>query len=245
MRISDMPSLFKLYDVDHFNMKLFGMPELKEISRAITLDSLAPVIDVMSSCLDFDAATLTDADFFWLLWLQRFHGYRKAPVADWICDHIVFEDGTDRYTFMEVEASLQNREDEGLATRVMHTTSCGHRNVTPVTKDSVEIAYLGDFVLPDELQFPRIASRQEYIQMLATPDLQSIAGAARWLREGKTLMEKLQIFESMETLDLFQTALHLEESCLHGATVITANCDACRQPRAISLDTDLRIFFKV
>ncbi len=86
---SDILSKFIFYDFDTLSIKPFGVSSLRKIMRGIFNKSLKFFVEALSECLppDISAYDLTPADFWALMYWERFNSYKKrtqVPV-EFIC----------------------------------------------------------------------------------------------------------------------------------------------------------------
>lgn len=263
MRFDDtnLPSRMIPYNVKGFEMTPFRVPQIMKMSRAMHLDSVAPMVEALDEVLDIDAATLTDGDFYYLLAYQRLVNYdqEESPLqAIWECSSTLFhsEDENRTYTHREirdfVDAYIAASEDERKhmtdpATRVVTTQVCGHRNVHSLTMDDLAVMRLdSDLKLDPDLDFPRVGTLADAIARASNPDEAALIQAARWVKAGSTLDAKMDILVNQDNLNLFQKCLRADTLIRHGISrILRVPCEKCGHPADHQIDITPQTFFDV
>lgn len=256
---SKLPSRTLPYSFKEITMSPFRMPQIMLASRAVSTESMAPMIEALDKVIDVDVRELTDGDFFYLLAYQRIVNYTSPLVARWTCDGIVFRenDGLSRTFTQQQMASLvaeyEQADEEARADLqdpnklIVTADTCGHANLENIVFEDLKIAQLPeDLVLPLGIDFPRVSTLVDAIEMRKDVDMRNIVNAARWVAEGSTLAEKLEVLESQTDLALFERALQAQTTIAHGAArIISKLCTACGESSDHLLDISPETFFNV
>lgn len=257
---SKLPSKTIPYSIKTIEMENFKVSQIMKLSRSIALQSMKPVVEALDSVMDFDANELTDGDFYYLLGWQRISAYVSSPLkADWECQGVVFQENDnlkrvftqDQLKSMVEEYDAASDEEKELLEdpKELMVTSrvCGHHNSIDVSMDHMRIVYLDDGVkLDPHLDFPRVATLADSIARSDNPDQQNIVQAARWVREGNTLDEKLAVLEAQPDLQLFEKALQANATIRHGVSrTIVLPCSECGTEAPIAFDIRPETFFDV
>jgi hypothetical protein len=262
LSLKNMPSRGLPYDkgLKDLEMDAFKVPNILKLSRAIALESYVPVIDALNDVLiNFDAASLTDGDFFYLLGYQRLKNMTSALVADWNCPDLLLreQDGLEReftksemVALVEKYAAASEEERAGMTNPdelMVITVSCDHHNNRDVTFGDLQILQLNEGLkLDDALDFPRIRTYPDLLQFRIDPDLSLVAEAARWVRDGVSLQDKIDILTAQPDLVLFEKALTANTKYQHGVgRIFTLPCHKCGSIKELSIDLSASIFFDV
>lgn len=255
-----LPSKMLPYEFETLTMRDFGMPELMEISRALHSRSWKHVVNALSAVLDQDVNVLTDGDFYALLSCQRFYGYKESPLqCSWKCGGSIFEEIGGllrRFTVQDMkdmvkaydEADAEERKDMTDIDQLKLTElPCSHHNVRKLTHADLTYVYLEDASLPQGLDFPRVDTLVDsLVAKEDDPDSERIIQAARWVKEGDSLDEKMEILASQPDLRLFERALQAELTIRHGVSqIIILPCSECGQLSEHSFTVGPETFFDV
>lgn len=257
---TNLPSRTLPYQVKQFGMRPFLVPQIMQLSRAVALKTVAPMIEALDSVLDFDAHQLTDGDFYYLLSWQRLEAYKHSPLlAQWTCSSLVFQeqDGLkrvftrDKLVQMVDEfdsASEEERENlEDPEKLILTSRQCGHKNSLPISMRDLDIVYLSDNdCLPERLDYPRVSTLADALARKDNPDTRMIVQAARWVREGRTLDEKMEVLTAQPDLSLLEQALRMSALSNHGVLrILTKHCEACGEKSVHGYDVTPELFFDV
>lgn len=257
---NSLPSKTIPYAIKAIEMSPFKVAQVMQLSRAVALQSMKPTVEALDSVMDFDANDLTDGDFYYLLAWQRIHAYSHSPLkAAWECEGMVFqEEGNLERVFTqdqikalveeydaaseEEKALLENPEELKVTSRL-----CRHFNSVDILMDHLRVVYLEDGVkLDPRLDFPRVRTLADSLARTDNPDQQNIVQAARWVRDGNTLDDKLAILQAEPNLELFEKALQANALVRHGISrTVTLKCEQCNEESAHAFDIRPETFFDV
>lgn len=253
-----LPSKMIPYSVQNISMESIGMEQLMLMSRAVATGSWTPVVQAMESLIDLPPdQRLTDGDFYYLLSLQRLIAYQISPLqARWECQGQMYMDNEgNSYTGKQLQdrvAEYDNATDEQKeemvdpSTLMVHAVPCTATNAVNVTLDSLEVVTLTDTKLDDRLDYPRVDTLVDAHVMSDTPDNAQIVQAARWLKEGNTLEEKLDVLRASPTLELFELCLQTDKKVRHGVSqLIHTSCNTCGQLSEHLFNVGPETFFDV
>jgi hypothetical protein len=228
--IGELPSGFTRYSFDAVYLREFTLTELKLLYVGMHSNNrpINHIIRAIQMCCSIDVLELTDGDFeFVMAWLRK-NSYPKAPLlVNWKCmqHNIVYKDDRTFYTgppLTEREMHLKGLEGE----------ICKTNNVEIVNKYRTQVEALddGDELLPyDDLDFPRVSTLSDFhAHVKENPHDRHIAECCRWLREGNTFKEKLEVMYGFEDNDTYERILECKSSYHHGIVeVMQLRCRVC------------------
>lgn len=237
--LETLPSDFHPYPFKELKIRPFGVTELKMVARAIEYKSNDYIRQAVDACINVPVDILTIPDYHFLWYWLRIESYPSTPYyMPWECDEPVKgEDG-----------------------QVSEHAVCGHDNMSPLQRTSIETIHLKDVGFDPSnfdhrLDFPRVsllsdleeaeASRKKLQEQkelgaeeLSYADLM-LVNAAKWVKEGKTIREKIAVLEAQGDLNLYEAALKVAKQLHYGvfefAFVTCGRCGAKRRYR-VSLD---------
>lgn len=254
----EAPSRLIPYAGKEIHMELFGIKQLKLLSKATAIDSVKYMIDALSSVLNMDANELTDGDFHYLFAYQRIAGYEDHPLSvNWTCDGIVFQEvgGLKReFTMAQLAKMTEDydaaSEEDKVNFQNPHTLQvtalpCRHDNSVDVMLSDMSILQVPETINLDErLEWPRMNTYVEAKLLRQDPEKVNLVDAARWVR-GETMNDKFQALEE-GGLPLFKLACKADAEYVHGyRRNITKQCTRCGRDHAATIDVDAAMFFHV
>ena len=236
LSLEDLPSNFYPYaDRKQILIRPFAVTELKLIARAIETGDSDYITQAIDNCIDFPVTELTIVDYFYLYYWMRIQSYPNTPhYMEWKCD--------------EVLSSDDDEDDERV---------CGHENMTALTSKELKVIYLNDLQfdaknLDPRLDFPRVSLLQDLsLAQDSKTAIQSgknkeatfslddlvLVNAAKWIKEGNTLREKIEILEKEPDLELYEIASKTNKAFEYGvyeyAMVKCGRCGAKRRYRVL------------
>lgn len=227
--MEDLPSNFHPYPGrDHILVRPFSVTELKLIARSIETGDADFITQAIDNCVNIDVYDLVISDYFFLYYWLRIQSYPNTPhYMEWKCDE------------------------------VKDSKTCDHENVTPLTQKELKVVYLNDLgfdsaLLDPRLDFPRVRLLQDL--NIAEADKKSLTdgakkdvtfsmddillvNAAKWIKEGDTLREKIEILEAQGDLELYEKASKTNKALSFGvyeyAMVSCSRCGAKRRYRVL------------
>lgn len=204
----------------------FSVVELKLIARAIETGDADFITQAIDNCVDIPVHELTITDYFHIYYWMRISSYPNTPhYMEWVCDE----------------------EHDGQA--------CNHENLTPLTQSELRVVYLSDLGykpgdLDPRLDFPRVSLLQDLHLARESKELIAqkkeaefslddlvLINAAKWIKAGKTLRDKIKILEAQPDLELYELASKANKAYEHGvhesAFVKCGRCGAKRRYRVL------------
>mgnify|MGYP006421225179 CR=1 FL=1 len=239
---NNLPSGLLPYSFKHVEMEPFKVNEIMKLSKARSLQSVAPMVDALNDVVSCDANDLTDGDFYYLLAFQRLNAYTSSPmIVQWECEGIVFQEqsGLQRRFNNEQLKKLVEEYDNASEERkeeledpnelVVESVICGEYNEQQVGFNDLIVQRLEENQVIDErLDYPRIRTLPQGIAKSEDPELRHVIQAARWLKKGDNLDEKLELLRNSDNLELFETAYRTEMTVRHGVSnVVLKECPKC------------------
>lgn len=232
IELTELPSNFIPYDFKSIYVRPFAVSELKLIARSIEQKSIDYITQALDNCLDIDVYQLTIPDYFYLYYWFRIESYPSTPYySNWVCDE-------------QVDGQI-----------------CAHNNVTPLTKNQLSISYLKDEVkenvpeLDPRLDFPRVILLEDLtiaaldrndpkqIELFTADDL-LLVDAAKWIKEGDTIFDKIKILEEQPDLNLYELAKLANQQYQYGVYEYTiVQCGRCGAKRRFKVMLDAPKFF--
>lgn len=234
--VEDIASNFLPYENrSYIKVRPFSVTELKLIARSIETGDADFITQAIDNCIDMPVSQLTIADYFHLYYWMRINSYPNTPhYMEWICD--------------------EKRE----------TGICNHENLTALTSKELKIVYLEYFGykpgdLDPRLDFPRVHLLQDLHLAQQSKDLIKqgkgkaaefslddlvLINAAKWLKEGKTLRDKIKILEKEPNLELYELASKANTAYEYGVYEYAfVNCGRCGAKRRYRVLLDAPRFF--
>lgn len=231
IELTELPSNFIPYDFKSIYVRPFAVSELKLIARSIEQKSIDYITQAIDNCLDVDVYQLTIPDYFYLYYWFRIESYPSTPYySHWVCDELL--DGK----------------------------PCSHNNVTPLTKNQLSVSYLEDDVLTaanldPRLDFPRVSLLEDLsIAALDKNDPKQLSlfqsdelflvDAAKWVKAGTTIFDKIKILEEQPDLNLYELAKLANQQYQYGVYEYTlVQCGGCGAKRRFKVMLDAPKFF--
>jgi hypothetical protein len=201
--IGDLPTGFSPYSFDMMYIRPFSVMELNLLYNGMKakrngLDFIIRAVGMVVSC---DVNELTDGDFeFVMAWL-RLRSYPKGPLlVKWDCQKVNVVDSKTKIIYEGDDVTELTSRD--LKLRGFELETCNRENNEIVHNAKLNIISLDDANLTidnDLLDFPRIGTLNSYNVIVAEDkEHEYSAGLARWIKEGKTLDDKLKIVETLD-----------------------------------------------
>ena len=259
---TELPSRMRPYETHKsLEMALFGIPQLKKLSKAVAIDSIEPVIDAIGEVLtQFDGHDLTDGDFNYLLAYQRMEGYKSAPlVFGFTCEGIMYRESGGLGRLLKKSQIMSLVETYDAATPeekteiqdpnklFMFTETCGEVNTFDLGIDDIKVFPLTEDPLHELLDYPRLRTLADAIIAKRDPERRNIVDAVRWIKDGYTLSDKFEVLEeSDDPITLLQEALKANLTHAHGLQRhVVKSCVKCEALRSGVMEVDAVMFFRV
>lgn len=235
-----LPSKTIPYQVKQINVNPFRPKHLALLSKAIYLESMEPAIAAMQEVCDFDVNLLTPGDFYFFLTWQRFNSLKRPASAHWKCEGAACRrDGTGEiYTSDRIQLMIDNwKAAEGLPEQEkledpakvhFNIGTCGKENNVQLSFADFETVFMPDVPLDSRLDYPRVMHMVEHAKLVEDPVYCKIAGPARWVAQGKTLQNKIDLLFEQEDMDLFEAAAFADANIVHGTSrLLKMRCPDC------------------
>lgn len=207
--IQDLASDFQMYDFDKISIKGFSINELMLIAKARATNDTNFIIQAMQNVVNIDVDYLTIPDFKHLLYWLRIESYPKTPMyMPWKCDN-----------------TLITKDDK--------PSICGSDNLDRLSKSSLKIVRLKECEgyaqpLPPELDYPRVSVFASIADKDPKDPYHAIYKVAMWVKEGKTIDEKIAIMQKDSTLKLYESALEVAGRLRYGVREsVNVKCKEC------------------
>ena len=243
IRLEELPSNFKPYSGRNYIMiRPFSVRELKLIARSIEHNNVDFITQAIDNCIDMDVYQLTIPDYFYLYYWFRIESYPNTPhYMEWVCDE-------------------ETKDEQGNVTGV-----CNHENTSQLKRSDIKLIHLDDLgfeldQLDPRLDFPRVKLLEDLTQ--ANDDKKKydkvgndegnqfkiddliLVDAAKWIKEGTTIWDKLKILESQPNLDLYEIANKTNKALQFGVYEYTlVSCGRCGAKRRYRVSLDAPSFF--
>lgn len=226
IELTELPSRFLPYEQRSLYIRPFSVLELKLIARSIELNSIDYITQAIDNCIDLDVYSLTIPDYFYLYYWLRIESYPNTPYyCNWECNEL------------QADKSV-----------------CGHKNVSPLTQNEMTVSYLESNLITDSrLDYPRVRLLEDLTiaalekkgsrQLFSSDDL-LLVEAAKWIKDGDTIFDKIKILESQPDLRLYESAFHLNQTIQYGVYEFTlVTCGRCGAKRRFKVSLDASKFF--
>ena len=243
IRLEELPSNFKPYPGRNYIMiRPFSVRELKLIARSIEHNNVDFITQAIDNCIDMDVYQLTIPDYFYLYYWFRIESYPNTPhYMEWVCDE-------------------ETKDEQWNVTGV-----CNHENTSQLKRSDIKLIHLDDLgfeldQLDPRLDFPRVKLLEDLTQ--ANDDKKKydkvgndegnqfkiddliLVDAAKWIKEGTTIWDKLKILESQPNLDLYEIANKTNKALQFGVYEYTlVSCGRCGAKRRYRVLLDAPRFF--
>jgi hypothetical protein len=259
------PSRMGPYNVKSVEVKPFNTADLMLLSRSAATNSIAPMIDAINNTVEgINARDLTVGDYYYLVAWQKFSTFPDSPpFASWDCEGILYlsptgtseNEGERFYTQHQLNELRQTNDRLRAAGETpefderemeVEQVTCGQHNNRALTFNNLTILRAPvDTELDPRLEFPRVSTLAEFIEMKAKPEYVHLAGPAQWVKEGRTLEDKLNVLLGQETTELFDLCSLACQDIVHGVSnFIKMPCTHCQTEALHSIDLSANSFFR-
>lgn len=246
VHIGNVLTNYEPYDFNEIMVREFNVSELKLIHLSMHSRS-RPIMHLLRAiqfCCSVDVMKLTDGDFEFIMAYIRKMSYPSAPLlVHWDCNKVNVVKKTDRtfYTgpkLTEREMELQGYEYE----------KCDTKNVEIVNQHRQELILLDDdnFTVTEEgVDFAYVGTLPDYYDYVEEhPEDELLAKCARWVREGDTFAEKLEILSNQPDLELFERIQFCMKKYEHGVVnSMNLRCRVCDDRWSHTTRPDWMSFF--
>lgn len=254
--VNDLPSAGIPYAVKTIDVQPFRPKHMPYISEAIMLGNNKPLIEAVGMVMDFDANQLTDGDFYYFLTWLRFNS-RDIPMnADWTCEGTMFRrvDTGELHTVDSIDELVEQWEKAKGTEAEEHMVNpnelefenvdCGSVNSIPVTFEDFRVKQMPNIELDPRLDYPRVRHMPEYLELVQDRRYTQIIGPVRYIKDGYTLRDKLDIVDQMDDMELFDKASRAHYELEHGLMQqVTKKCPKCGTVHYFATMVDAQSFF--
>jgi hypothetical protein len=235
--IGDLPSGFIPYSEKELWIRPFALTELSLIHQGRSTNSIHPILRAIDFVISMNVFDLTDGDLEFIMAWLRLKSYPDTPITvNWLCNkrNLVQSDGS----FYETKepSSIPKHKYKELG---LHIETCDTENNELVYNAETTIHHLDDefkqlpqldsFINEIQIDWPRVNTLDSYLSLIKEqPDLSELAETARWIQQGNTLQDKLDILLAQSSLDLWlhiQTLIKTYE--LGCSETVTLRCRTC------------------
>lgn len=259
------PSRMAPYNVKSVEVKPFNTADLMQVSRSAATNSIAPMIDAINNTVDgINALDLTVGDYYYLVAWQKFSTFPASPpFASWDCEGILYlhptgpseNDGERFYTQLQlndlrqkhdrIRAAGETPEFDEREMEVEQVTCGQHNNLALAFNNMTVLRAPVDTELDPRLDFPRVKTLAEFLEMVEKPEYKHLAGPAQWVKEGRTLEEKLNVMLNSDTTELFDLCSAAAQDVVHGVSnFIKMPCTHCQTDALHAIDLSAKSFFR-
>lgn len=243
--IGDVPTGFMAYDnLKSLALRPFVIKDLSLLDLGARSGNISHLLKAIDACADTDIYELTEGDFqFACAWL-RLHSYPKTPSqVSWQCNNQFLVKATTDELY---GGPTDLTEDQMLRFDLKYET-CGRKNVEIVHNSSTRIVSLDDDFagLPEGTDFPRVRTMHETDKILEQdPDMGDVVRMARWIKEGETVQDKIEVLHAQEDFDLWYKIQEAQRIGNHGIYEIhPLRCRGCNNTLTHTAAFNLKTFF--
>lgn len=251
-----LPSRTVPYQVKQITLNPFRPKQLGLLGKSVFLESMQPAVEAMQEVCDFDVKLLTPGDFYFLLAWLRFNSLKREVAASWECSGTKYirEDTNEVYKTQRVirvtenwnaaEGTVEQAQLEDPSKLLFNLQYCGQHNIAPLTFADFSIIQLPEVELDPRLDYPRVMTMVEYDKLITDPVYHKIVGPARWIAEGRTLKDKIEILFAQEDMSLMEAAADANANIVHGiGRQVGKECSACGSVHFFSTSIEPASFF--
>lgn len=251
-----LPSRTVPYQVKQIHLNPFRPKQLGLLGKAIYLESMQPAIEAMQEVCDFDVNLLTPGDFYFFLAWLRFNSLKREVSASWECSGTKYirQDTREVYKTQRVIRTTENwHAAEGTPEQALledpnkllfDLQYCGQHNIAPLTFADFSVIFLPEVELDPRLDYPRVMNMVEYDKLISDPVYHKIVGPARWVAEGRTLKDKIEILFAQEDMSLMEAAAEANATIGHGiGRQVGKECSACGSTHYFATSIEPASFF--
>jgi len=217
LRVGDLLTDTSVYDTDiKVKARLLTVADLFRLALGRVLEDPAYILDVVQDCVDINIYSLTDNDLLYIMAWLRLHSYPKSPIiTEWRC-----------YNEIEWEGKIQ---------------TCNRLNTQTIHNPKLKIQTLEDYTPDDILTLPTVST---YLDVFYTDKEESLMMEnARYIKEGKTLKEKLDILKDMD-LGIVKRIHDFKQANSYGIyEVLELKCLQCGYSTPYTITPDILTFF--
>lgn len=251
-----LPSRTVPYQVKQIGVNPFRPKQLGLLGKSIFLESMQPAIEAMQEVCDVDVNLITPGDFYFLLAWQRFNSLKREVTATWECSGTKYtrEDTGEIYKTQRIIRTTENwNAAEGTAEQAQLENPadlrfdlkyCGEHNMAALAFADFTTVFLPDVELDSRLDYPRVMTMVEYDKLITDPVYHKIVGPARWVAEGRTLKDKIEILFAQDDMSLMEAAANANANIAHGiGRQVGKECAACGSTHFFSASIEPASFF--
>lgn len=248
--LAELPSRGILVDkerFDHLEIKKPGLTQLSLFSQAVSNNNPANFAEGISLLLNIPLTQLTIGDFYTVVTYLRCSSFKNTPLSlSWVCDGYWYTEGNSPELIKAPDARELIQENTG--TRLI-PHSCGHTNTQTFAYEDIAKVYLPETVEIDTSMYaiPHAGLYAEYVRLAQDAAMRELLPSIQWLREGKTLAQKLEWLKQQgeADLDIFDQASKYNEMYVHGTSnKLIGTCSKCGTQVAQKFELTAESFFR-
>jgi hypothetical protein len=253
--IGNLPSNFYPYTFGALYIKPFTVKHLRLLSKAVVTKDVSLQIRAVDLVISQSVFELTIGDYYYVLEWLKIHSTTKTPLTvEWHCQDQrlqhkeTFEFISNDPKTLTLIASELKSDEYDLVPCATHNTEMLHL----VNLAILQLPEVGWDGIPEGYDFPRVAQLKGIQEALKDPELNMIVGAAQWVSaspkvgaEYATIEDKIEMLESQSNLDMFTTAMAINDTIVHGiAQNSILHCRTCRSEHPYEIQIDSVSFFQ-
>lgn len=203
------------------------------LSQAVTTNNPDNFVEAIKSVINIPLQQLTIGDFYYIVTYLRCTSFSKTPLAlEWNCDGYWYT-MNDSDTVIKAPQARQYIETKDSSGGRLTPHVCNTQNREEFSFDDILVVSL-----PDEgVEFddaiyamPTATLAAEYVRLSTDPKVAQLLPAVQWIKEGRTLLQKLEWLKEQgeRDLDLLDEASLLDQKYKHGpSNLLIGECTKC------------------
>lgn len=249
--IGELPSLRIPYrnsegepSFDDIYVRKFGFNELQLISMAATTGDMRHMIRAVNNSISVDVYQLTIADFYYLIMWLKLNNYPKTQnVVTWKCVQPIHKHKETEYPLFMDDATVW--PEMHVIEADYKLSVCDTSNTSLISFSDLTITHPDDdIVLPEGMDYPRVAVLADLQEALLDNGLTFLAPAIQWVA-GSTWSEKLAKVKADDTNELLESGFALNKLVSYGVSErVQLSCSHCRAKYIETLSLDPANFFQ-
>jgi hypothetical protein len=231
--LADLPSRGILVDSEKYSkltIGRIGIRELSLFSQSVQNKNPDNFVEAVKNVINIPLHFLTLGDFYFIVTHLRCDAFKNSPLSlTWRCDGFWYtsKDSDELITSTGARSILESEDNIRLFPH-----SCGEHNHKEYTFADIGVVYLSDTVDIDTeiYSIPGAGLYAEYVRLSKEPTLVHLLPAIQWIKEGKTLKQKLEWLKTQQPneMDIFDQASRHQEKYSHGVrNTLFGKCKKC------------------
>jgi hypothetical protein len=210
-----------------------GMEQMALLSQAVSTNNPDNFVEAVKSVINIPLQQLTVGDFYYIVTYLRCNSFARTPLAlEWTCEGYWYtlNDSDTILTAPQAREYIENKDSSG-GRLTPHV--CNTQNREEFSFDDIIIVSLpeGGLEFDDNLYaIPTANLVAEYTRLSADPKMTQLLPAVQWIKEGRTLLQKLEWLKTQgeRDLDILDGAAQLDQKYKHGpSNLLIGKCTKC------------------